>query len=222
MIRINLLPEEFRRSERTSFKLFAATLAAVVLVCSAFGWFAYAYFGEYGEARQELAREKDKLASVTERAAYHDHLEKEKKDYEARQQTIKDIAMSRMLWSEVLDQVLDVVNNDGNTERHLAWFQGVSVREAAGNSGPQLAMPGWVQGANISKVADFHDDIENAPFFQDVKEMSFPGGRLEVDGQRQPPEALRFDLRMTFKPAKDWSKNRPDKGAKPAAKPAGK
>ncbi len=34
MIRINLLPEEYRRSERTSPKIFAATLVGVIVVCS--------------------------------------------------------------------------------------------------------------------------------------------------------------------------------------------
>ena len=48
MIRINLLPAEFRKSERTAPKLFAATLAAVILVCSAFGWCGFVYFGELG------------------------------------------------------------------------------------------------------------------------------------------------------------------------------
>ncbi len=49
MIRINLLPEEFRRSERTSPRVFAATLMSVIAVCSAAGWFGFE--GIVAEAR---------------------------------------------------------------------------------------------------------------------------------------------------------------------------
>ena len=55
MIRINLLPEEYRRSERTSPKIFAATLGGVILVCSVFGWFGFVYFGELGKLEAEHA-----------------------------------------------------------------------------------------------------------------------------------------------------------------------
>ena len=46
MIRINLLPESYRRAERTSPKVFAAALVGVILVCSSIGWFGMTYFGD--------------------------------------------------------------------------------------------------------------------------------------------------------------------------------
>ena len=206
MIRINLLPEDFRRSERTSIKLFAATLAAVVFVCSGVGWFGLVWFGELAQLEEERASVEDSLRQKRERVVYHDALEVEKKDYEARSETIMNIFRSRMSWTEVLDQMIDVVNNDGNTERHMAWFRSMSAREAADSkNGPTVQMPGYVQGAKVSKVGDFHDDLEHAPFFVDIAEKSAPGGSVEMDQKRSPPEALAFDLRYAFKSPKDWT-----------------
>ena len=72
MIRINLLPEEYRRSERTSPKIFAATLVGVIVVCSGFGWFGYIYFGELGKLEAEHAAVAEQLGRVTETATYYD------------------------------------------------------------------------------------------------------------------------------------------------------
>src|SRR5262245_45614475 len=116
MIRINLLPEDLRKSERTSFKLFAATMAAVIVVCSGVGWFGLVWFGELARLEEEKVAVEETLRQKKERAAYSDALEAEKKDYEVRSETIQGICRSRMSWTEVLDQLIDVVNNDGNTE----------------------------------------------------------------------------------------------------------
>jgi len=218
MIRINLLPEDLRRSERTSIKLFAATLAAVVLVCSGVGWFGLVWFGELAQLEEERAGVEDSLRQKRERVTYHDSLEVEKKDYESRSETIQNICKSRLCWTEVLDQIIDVVNNDGNTERHMAWFRSMSARDAGDpKAGPVVQLPGYVQGAKVNKVGDFHDDFEHAPFFVDVAEKAAPGGSVELDHKRSPPEALAFDLRFNFKAPKDWARNN-----KKPAKPAGK
>ncbi len=219
MIRINLLPDQFRRSERTSTKLFAAALGAVILVCSSFGWFGYVYFGVVGELQTERASAEERLAGMRERATYHDNLEKEVKEYEKRSATIHDIARGRLLWTEVLDQLLDVVNNDGNTERHMTWFKSIAVQKGDEKRGPIVTMPGYVQGSQMKKVADFHDDFASARFTADLETISPPQGKRELDTKRNPPEAYFFTMKWGFKPPKDWMRNQPSRAA---ARPVGK
>jgi hypothetical protein len=209
MIRINLLPEEYRRTERTAPKVFAATLLAVILVCSTFGWFGYTYFGELGQLEVVKNSVQEDLASKKQRAAYHDAMLGEKTEYGKRAETITDIGRSRMPWTKVLDQLVDVVNNDGNSERHLAWFRGITVKAGDARKGPTVTMPGWVQGASIQKVADFHDDLEHAPFFADVESKSAPGAVLTTDDKKVPAEALFFDLKWNFLPPQKWQQNKP-------------
>jgi Tfp pilus assembly protein PilN len=217
MIRINLLPDELRRSEGTSTKVFAAMLIAVVLVCSAFGWFGIVYFGNLGELEAQHRQLDDELASLRDRCTYHDALVNEKGEYEKRSRTIQDIGQSRMSWTEVLDQLIDVVNNDGNTERHMAWYKGIAVTKGEANRGPTVLLPGYVQGKMIKKIADLHDDIEATRLAQDLIEVSPPQGSQEIDPKRNPPEAYFFNMKWVFKQPKEWVRNL-KAGSKPAAK----
>ncbi|MEZ5963379.1 MAG: hypothetical protein R3F56_05980 [Planctomycetota bacterium] len=215
MIRINLLPEEFRRADRTSPKVFAASLAALILVCCAGGWFGLCYFGELGELEIKQRNLIETMTAKNEMAKYSDALVADKQAYEMREATIRQIGSSRMLWTEFMDQLIDVVNNEGNTQRHLAWFQSIQVAEGSERQGPVITLPGQVQGNLVKKVADFHDDIENAPFAKDLLNKSAPSGERKNSPKRNPPESYAFNLQLTMKPAQEWAKNKAE-----AAKPA--
>jgi hypothetical protein len=163
---------------------------------------------------EETAVQED-LANKNKQATYHDALEAEKKEFEKRSSTIQAIAKSRVIWTEVLDQVIDVVNNDGDIERHLAWFTALNVTAGDGKSkGPGVTMPGFVQGNMIKKVADFHEDFENSPFFPNVALKGPPSGVVDVNPKKIPPESMSFGLNWTFKPSKDWVRKDPEEGKK--------
>lgn len=209
MIRINLLPEQYRRAQRTSPKLFAAVLAGVMLVCGSLGWFGLVYFGELGELEITEAAVAEDLSNKQKQASYYTDLLDEKTEYERRSKTIQTIGRSRVLWTKILDELIDVVNNDGDSERHLGWFKSMSIKPGDDvKTGSTMAMPGWVQGDSLKKVADFHEDLEHARFFEDVANKSPPSGVVENNAKRIPPQALFFNLRWAFKPTKDWAKNR--------------
>src|SRR5688572_25759440 len=100
MIRINLLPEEFRRVDRSSPKVFAASLVAIILVCCGGGWFGLTYFGELGELEVASKQLVETLLAKNEQAKYSDALVRERAAYETREATIRQIGASRMLWTE--------------------------------------------------------------------------------------------------------------------------
>jgi len=214
MIRINLLPPEYRRSERTSPKLFAATLLGVILVCSSFGWFSFVYLGRLGNLEVEESAVAEDLASKKKQATYHDALLKEKQEFQKRSDTIQTIGRSRIVWTQILDQLIETVNNDGDTERHLAWFKSIQVKAGDGKKGPEVTMPGYVQGDSFKKLADFHEDLEHSPFFPDVQTKSPPSGVVQTDAKRIPPEALYFSLKWNFYPPTEWAKNKAAKNQK--------
>src|SRR5690606_3200131 len=213
MIRINLLPEEYRRADRSSPKVFAASLGALILVCCAGGWFGLTYFGELGELEVASRNLADTLSAKAEMAKYADALVKEKAAYETREKTIRQIGSSRVLWTEFMDQLIDVVNNEGNTQRHLAWFQSIQVTEGNEKQGPVDTMPAQVQGASPRKVADFHEDIENAPFARDISSKSAPSYERRMTPKRNPPESSAFTLELRFKPAQEWQRNKAENAA---------
>lgn len=209
MIRINLLPEEYRRGQRLSTKVFAAALGGVIMVCAAFGYFGMIYFGELGELQARHRIIAEDLQRKLQQAAYYDKLESQRKDYLQRVQTIQDIGKSRRLWTEFMDQLIDVVNNNGDTERHLAWFDSITIKED--RNGPSILLPGAVQGSEIARVANLHEDIESSPFARDIATKSDPGGKLELDKNREPPESFGFTLKVNFLPPAKWAKNQPKK-----------
>lgn len=198
MIRINLLPHEFRRGHRISVKLLAASVGAAVVACAAIGWFGLVYFGDLGEVEARHRQVAQELQEKSVKATYYEKLEANRKDYTSRVQTIQEIAKSRRLWSKFLDELIDVVNNDGDTERHLGWFEGITVTGDP-KRGVTVTMPAYVQGT-LDRVANLHDDIEAAPFWPDIKTKSIPTGKAETDKNRDPPEAIKFSLKLDFWP----------------------
>ena len=199
MIRINLLPADLRRGNRLPPKVLAAAFGAALAVSAAVGWFGLVYFGDLAKAEQALAKVEAKLAARTGKVAYHDKLVKNQKDYSERVKTIQDIGKSRRVWSKFLDELIDVVNNNGDTERHLAWFDGISVKGDP-KKGSKVVIPGNVQDFDKSRLANFHEDIEAAQFASELKAKSVPTFKLEMDESRIPPAYLQFPLELHFKP----------------------
>jgi Tfp pilus assembly protein PilN len=198
MIRINLLPVEQRRGNRLPPKVLAAAFGAALATSGAIGWFGLVYFGDLGAAEAELQQAEVKLGERGQGVAYHDQLETNKKDSALRVQTIQDIAKSRRVWSKFLDELIDVVNNNGDTERHVAWFDNIAIRNDA--KGASVDMPTSVQDMDRSRLANFHEDLENAPFAKELLTKSDPGYRVEEDKVRVPPMSMQFGLQLQLTP----------------------
>lgn len=198
MIRINLLPAEMRRGNRLPARVIAAAFVAAVVSSASVGWFGLVYFGDLSAAEERLVEFENRLSSMQKQVAYQGELEKNKKDYAARVQTIQDIAKSRRLWSKFCDELVDIVNNNGDTERHLAWFSGIAVKSDA-KKGASVTMPGSVQGEDKSRIANLHEDLEGASFAAEI-DKSDPSFKLDLDKKRKPSESLSFPLVLQFKP----------------------
>lgn len=215
MIRINLLPADLRRGTRLPAKVLAVAFASALAVSASIGWLGLKWFGELKDAEQRLVAVGQNLEVLQRKVAYVDQLESNKTDYTNRVQTIQNIGASRRVWSKFLDELIDVVNNNGDAERHLAWFDGVTVKADPGR-GDQVQLKCAVQGDEQDRLANFHDDMAASPFGKDVT-LSDPNWKLEEDEGRVPPASLRFALTMQFQPA-----NPKSQPVKPAQAPAKK
>lgn len=208
MIRINLLPTEFRRGNRISPKLLATAFGSALAVAASIGWFGIVYFGELGELERQDASITAELGQKKKKAEYYDKLEANRADYQTRVQTIQDIGRSRRVWSKFVDELVDVVNNNGDTERHLAWFESMGVRTDQRTRAATISLPGSVQGSEMAKVANLHQDIEGAPFFKDVASKTPPGGKIDINKERVPAESFKFQLQLGMKPMVETAKKK--------------
>lgn len=208
MIQINLLPHEYRGRERLSIRVWGTLLAAVVVVCCSVGYFGHVYLNEYKRIEAERIGREAKLRELEPLARYDDALQAEAKDYKTRAQTIQGIANSRVLWTRLLDLFVDIVNNEGDTERHHVWFQNLAIGAGSANKGPTWGLQAFSQTKSWSKQANFLDDVKNNPeFFKDFASIVDPGGRVVKTKDKHPPEAIAFKLDMRMHPPSKWARN---------------
>lgn len=215
MIRINLLPADLRRGTRLPAKVLAVAFGSALAVSASIGWFGLVWFGDLGAAEEKLEITEAKLADRQRKVVYVDQLEANKKDYSTRVQAIQDIGKSRRVWTKFLDELIDTVNNNGDIEKHLAWFGNLTVKSDA-KKGATVNMQCSVQGNEQDRLANFHDDLQAAPFGKEVT-RSDPQWTLKTDTARVPPTSLIFPLTLQFEPTvKDAPKPRPAAPAAPA------
>ena len=208
MIQINLLPQEYRGRERLSIKVWGTLLGSVVLVCCSLGYFGHVCLNEYKRIEGERMGREERLTNLEPQAKYDDDLVAEALEYRKRATTIQGIANSRVLWTKLVDQFIDIVNNEGNTERHNVWFTNLNVASGNAKVGPTWTLNAYSQSKSFTKQANFLDDVKNhQAFFQDFATINNPGGRVVTTEKKRPPEAVAFKLDLRMNPPALWLRN---------------
>jgi len=153
MIRVNLLPEEYRKVESTSLSLFLLFLVGVVLVALAFVFWLTLSLSGSGIAN-ELKERQAHLMRVIEEAKVADRLQEELAQYDKRLRTIMAIRAGRIYWSKKLDLLVRV------TPRNI-WFTSVRMRQMdpyrvqEGGTVPSNADGGYLELDCFQKTDDY-------------------------------------------------------------------
>ena len=222
MIRINLLPEEYRKKARTPVKLMLAISGAVAVNGALLAWWSWTHFALAMQVDSEKSVVQSELDGLKPQLDHYASLESESKQYKSREQTLASITRSRICWTKKLDEFLDVCSRGGDGERHLVWFDDFQVTQ---NLDPKAKNPGSVRASGHSgsdkfgQVANFLDDLEASSFVADFEKPDPPqGSQTQVDETLVPPIAWAFPLSLTMKSPADV----PAAGAKPPAGKTGK
>jgi Tfp pilus assembly protein PilN len=221
MIRINLLPEEYRRKQRTSVRVLAL-LVVVALANGMLGaWYAWLAFGVSNEIESERAVLQTEMDGVSPQVEYHKSLDGEKKRFAGREEALAKITKTRILWTKKIDQLVTVINAGGDGKRHMVWLDDVVVVQ---NTDPKAKSPGSLKASSHSgseefeQVANFLEDLERSPFLEDFLPPSPPEGTKQTpDPELEPAVVWNFPLKLDLK-----SKEPPPAPApkKPAPRPA--
>ncbi|MFT7667632.1 MAG: hypothetical protein ACI8X5_000311 [Planctomycetota bacterium] len=203
MIRINLLPEEYRRKAKTPIKLMLA-VAGVVTVSSSlaayYGWLAYGVAASVSSELSVLETEDDGLRP---QVAYHKALDVESSQHRKREETLAQITDSRISWTRKVDEFIDVVNQGGDGDRHLVWFDNLNVTQGVGGGrgkAGNLIGSGHSGSDNFGQVANFLDDIEGSTFIEDFHSPGSPqGSETLTDAELMPAVVWAFPLTIELK-----------------------
>ncbi len=222
LVAVNLLPPDRRAKEATPLAVFLPVLAGVVVLALAGVFWSWLRFSELARAEDELGDLRSQVASKQGSLRYLASLREEQADFETRTKTIKEIALSRVLWTKKLDEFLDVTVADDDGSKYLVWLDDLEVKAppAAGKrdaKGDRFAFKGrcLAEGDALQRFNVFHAALKDSTFFKpDFEEINDPAGKTVVlkDG-RKPATAWTIDLAMTMR-------SREADAKKPPARPA--
>jgi Tfp pilus assembly protein PilN len=203
MIRINLLPEEYRRKQRTSVRVLALLVAVAVINGALGSWYAWLAFGVSNEIESERAVLQTEMDGVTPQVEYHKSLDSEKKRFAGREEALAKITKTRILWTKKIDQLVTVINTGGDGKRHMVWLDDVVVVQNAdpkGKSGGSLKANGHSGSEQFEQVANFLEDLERSPFLEDFLPPSPPEGTQQPpDEDLEPSVVWNFPLKLDLK-----------------------
>ena len=177
MIRINLLPEEYRRKARTPIKVMLALAGGVAVNATLLAWWCWLHFGVAAEVESDRSVLQMELDGLTPLVAYHEALQAENKFHASREETLAQITKERVLWTKVLDELIDIVHLGGEGVRHYIWFDDLTVKQEEGKPAGRnqsaasygaLKAAGHSGSAAWNQLAAFLDD------FHDPRLSSFP------------------------------------------------
>lgn len=225
MIRINLLPEEFRKKARTPIKLVLGLALAVGVNAGLVTWWAFQRFGAQAEIESEAASLQTEMDGLAPQVTYYNSLDTESKAYKTRETTLSGITSSRISWTKKLDELIDVVNRGGNGQRHMVWFDDLSVAQSSdpkAKTAGSFKATGHSGSDKFAQVANFLEDVENSSFISDFLPPSPPEGtQTMIDESLEPSVAWSFPLSLTLKSAEERLGKKPadkTKGKAPASK----
>lgn len=210
MTRLNLMPVELRRKESTPLKILLPAIAMILVgVLLGFAW-AWLHFGELSNTRFALAELENTVASKQPQVKYAAALKSEAADFDARTQTIREIANSRIRWTPKLDQLFDVVCGAGEPPPWLVMFENLEVKTGAsspglkGAAGDTMTVKGrcFDERNPLQRFNLFHDSLTHSEFFvPDFAAINNPAGHsTDSDDGLTPTHAWSVDLTMTMKP----------------------
>lgn len=198
MIRIDLLPPEYKKAERTAPMVFLATVGLVVFACLALFGMGYVWFGVVGKARGDVQIAEEQLANLKPRADYSDRLEAEKKEFSARLLQIKEFSDSRILWTKKLDCLASLIDAPPEPMNHVVWLESFDMDMASGRK-MGVNMKGYSETAEIRRVSNFHASLKDSEFFDGFASISNPTAKVVIDEAYDPKESCEFEFALELK-----------------------
>ena len=226
MITINLLPQEYRKKERTPMVILLPVLGGIATVLSAIAVAAYVHFVWLAEVTNDRQTLDQTMAQKKPLLAYEKNLLAEESEFKKRADTITSIASGRILATRILDEFVDVLvaGDDRGEEGWLVHLKDLSLTPAkagaasrrrkgrgAAKKGPkpggELAFKGLALADRdvLAKFNYMHAFLQKSETYRlNYIDITDPKGRMEhfADDLR-PRRAWTVDQKATLKDPSD-------------------
>jgi Tfp pilus assembly protein PilN len=206
MIRVNLLPQEYRKAESTPLKQFFATVGAVVVVALAVVALAFIHLGKLGPKEQDLKNIQDEVTTQAAKVKDSKELAAWLQEYKTQYEKIDKVAMTRVLWSRKIDQVWEVVVNPNPSNKYEVWLKNLSGKVVdTSKTGGEVAFSGASAGPQVYRLSDFHESVTQSDFYKDFQAITYPAGNREILGgtDREPKEGWTFQMTLQLRNLKE-------------------
>lgn len=241
MIRVNLLPPEFRAAAGTPVGRFVAIIAGVVVVVGVGCLYAYTHFVQLQKMREVKALREEEAANKDRQKERSLALQREIDEYQQRRRAIQTINRNRVLWSRKLDQFFDIVAS--REAPYNAWLEELEIptQMAANRRAGQLGAPtdggefrfsGFLamqtRNEALAQNSAFYKAITGDPdgtgrsseFFADFVSISNPNIEIVTQGSSKvlsPPVTGAFKCELRLRPPAVDATKKPASSAAPAA-----
>ena len=211
MIRVNLLPQQYRKAEATPMKQFFATVGAAVIVTLAVVGYLYVDLKLLASKQQELAILKDDIKAQEVQVKVSRDMDAWLKDYIDQYEKIDKVTENRQVLSRKMDEFWELVVNPNPPDKYMVWLKGLNVALKPGDAktGGTTSFAGVSAGPQMYKLFDFHEAIKTSEFYRDYMDITYPyGNRVSLTQTREPGEGWDFSFNANMKSLKDLSEAR--------------
>ncbi len=200
MITINLLPDEYRRRAKSPIGMIAAIAAAVLVNASLIAYWGYLEFGISRNVETTRSVLQLDLDGLKPQVAYNVKLKKEISTRSARETTLTEITQNRVLWTKVMDELIEVVHAGREGIEHFVWFDDVDVKMLAEARGQAKDFGKLTASAHSG--SEGYDQVSN--FLDDMNDVELSSLGL-IFGKTGDPEGRREKPSKDLIPAVNWS-----------------
>lgn len=201
MIRVNLLPPEYRKVDGPPVGRVVSLVAGAFLVASSLGAWGWVHFGPLAEEEGRRAQLEEELTQIKQQADRSQALLREFTEYQRRRETIEKIGTSRILWSRKLDEMADIIHNKGDQKEYLVWLSGMRTASGRTADSPVGLHIQGLCGGSLSNLSAFNYKIkETKEFFDDFTRVDPPAGTQKIlDDKKWPNKAWDFSFILDHK-----------------------
>ncbi|MHC4780818.1 MAG: hypothetical protein ACYTFG_19785 [Planctomycetota bacterium] len=240
MIRVNLLPPEYRVKERTPLPMMMGILGGVVVTALVVVAFLYLRLHQYPTIVRQLRNKQETRNFYMQKAKKFDQLVAEKKSLEGLDNAVKKLREDRYPWTKAIDDLgwkVMVANRHKKVVK--GWYEkldfGFATQRMARPGGPdpggEIKFDLVVAGREYDHVAVFRDVLRDDKQWLGKNILSMPLTEIKPQSFKEyiPDVGLKTSLTISLNPEIISEQAPPDKGKagegeakKTAGKTAGK